>query len=69
MQLLHFRYPTAFNGKDRKVELTGEGYFEVAKNKEKPFHVQVGSVEVEVLGTHFNIMAYEDEACHPDNPS
>ncbi len=55
------RYPTVFTGKDRQVVLTGEGYFEVAKNKEKPFHVQVGGLEVEVLGTHFNIMAYEDE--------
>ena len=56
------RYPTSFSGQDRKVELTGEGYFEVAKNKDKPFHVRVGAIEVEVLGTHFNIMAYEDEA-------
>jgi transmembrane sensor len=56
------RYPTSFSGQDRRVELHGEGYFEVAKNKDKPFHVQVGAVEVEVLGTHFNIMAYEDEA-------
>ena len=56
------RYPTAFSGQDRKVVMTGEGYFEVAKNKDKPFHVRVGSVEVEVTGTHFNIMAYEDEA-------
>ena len=56
------RYPTSFSGQDRKVELTGEGYFEVAKNKDKPFHVRVGAVEVEVLGTHFNIMAYDDEA-------
>jgi hypothetical protein len=55
------RFPTVFTGKDRKVELTGEGYFEVAENKEKPFHVQTGSLEVEVHGTHFNIMAYEDE--------
>ncbi|HZZ74506.1 MAG TPA: FecR domain-containing protein [Puia sp.] len=56
------KYPTAFSGQERKVELTGEGYFEVAKNKDKPFHVRVGSVGVEVTGTHFNIMAYEDEA-------
>jgi len=56
------RYPTSFSGQDRKVELTGEGYFEVTKNKDKPFHVRVGAIEVEVLGTHFNIMAYDDEA-------
>ena len=56
---LHF--PTAFTGKNREVELTGEAYFEVAKNKEKPFHVKVNDMQVEVLGTHFNINAYEDE--------
>ena len=55
------RYPTSFTGKDRKVELTGEGYFEVAKNKERPFIVQTRGMEVAVLGTHFNVMAYEDE--------
>jgi len=55
------RYPTAFTGKDRSVELTGEGYFEVTKNKEKPFLVRTNGMEVSVLGTHFNIMAYEDE--------
>ncbi|MBE9461240.1 FecR family protein [Dyadobacter subterraneus] len=57
---LHF--PTAFSGKERKVELTGEGYFEVSKNKEKPFVVEAGKTHVEVLGTHFNIMAYDNEA-------
>ncbi|HXB30398.1 MAG TPA: FecR family protein [Puia sp.] len=55
------RYPTAFTGKDRSVELTGEGYFEVTKNKEKPFVVHTNDMEITVLGTHFNIMAYEDE--------
>ena len=55
------RYPTAFNGNNRTVELTGEAYFEVAKNPSMPFHVLVNGTEVEVLGTHFNIMAYEDE--------
>jgi transmembrane sensor len=60
------RYPTAFNGKDRMVELTGEGYFEVnssplANTKKLPFHVKVGEMEVAVLGTHFNVMAYPDE--------
>ena len=56
------RYPTAFTGKERRVELTGEGYFEVAKNASMPFHVQVNQMDVEVLGTHFNINAYDDEA-------
>lgn len=56
---LHF--PTAFIGKTREVELTGEAYFEVAKNKEKPFHVNVNGMQVEVLGTRFNVNAYSDE--------
>ena len=55
------RFPTAFNGKERKVELTGEAYFEVAHDAAKPFHVHVNSMDVEVLGTHFNINAYGDE--------
>ncbi len=58
---LHF--PTSFIGKERKVTLTGEGYFEVAKNADMPFKVEIaGKGEVEVLGTHFNVNAYEDEA-------
>jgi ferric-dicitrate binding protein FerR (iron transport regulator) len=57
------RFPAAFVGKERKVELTGEGYFEVAKNASMPFKVDIaGKSEVEVLGTHFNINAYSDEA-------
>ncbi|OQP44884.1 hypothetical protein A4H97_08790 [Niastella yeongjuensis] len=55
------RYPTAFTGKERNVEITGEAYFEVAHNKDKPFHVKSNKQVVEVLGTHFNIMAYDDE--------
>jgi len=55
------KYPTSFSGKQRTVELTGEAYFEVAKNKEMPFHVKINNMEVEVLGTHFDIMAYPDE--------
>ncbi len=56
------RYPTAFHGRERKVEITGEVYFEVAKNAAKPFKVLVNEMEVEVLGTHFNINSYSDEA-------
>ena len=56
------RFPTAFAGDERRVELTGEGYFEVAHDVSKPFRVQKGSNTVEVLGTHFNINAYEDES-------
>lgn len=60
------RYPTAFTGNERRVELTGEGYFEVAtlrlrSGQKMPFHVQVTNMDVEVLGTHFNINAYDDE--------
>jgi len=56
------KYPTAFTGKDRGVELTGEGYFEVAKNAAMPFSVKVNGVAIEVLGTDFNVNAYADEA-------
>lgn len=56
-------YPIAFSGTERRVAITGEAYFEVAKNKAMPFKINVnGQQEVEVLGTHFNIMAYNDEA-------
>jgi len=55
------RYPTSFNGPNRKVELTGEAYFEIAKVVGKPFIVNVNGEEVEVLGTSFNIKAYADE--------
>lgn len=54
------RYPTKFAGSIRKVELTGEGYFEVAK-VHIPFVVKTLGQEVEVLGTHFNINSYKDE--------
>ncbi|TDG37520.1 FecR family protein [Pedobacter changchengzhani] len=57
---LHF--PTRFSGKERNVRLTGEAYFEVAKNGAMPFKVDVaGKGEVKVLGTHFNVNAYADE--------
>jgi len=55
------RYPVAFTGSDRIVEITGEAYFEVAQDKNKPFRVKRGNTTVEVLGTHFNINAYDDE--------
>ncbi|MGV8134043.1 MAG: FecR family protein [Mangrovibacterium sp.] len=54
-------YPAVFSGEARLVELTGEAYFEVTKNTAMPFRVKVNGVEVEVLGTHFNINAYADE--------
>ncbi|HEX6430467.1 MAG TPA: FecR domain-containing protein [Niastella sp.] len=55
------KFPVAFAGNSRTVELTGEAYFEVAKNPAWPFFVKVKNVEVKVLGTHFNIMAYSEE--------
>ncbi|RBL91440.1 FecR family protein [Chitinophaga flava] len=55
-------FPTAFTGKERKVELTGEAYFEVAKDQTKPFVVSLSNnTSVKVLGTHFDISAYTDE--------
>jgi ferric-dicitrate binding protein FerR (iron transport regulator) len=55
------RYPTAFIGSERNVEVTGEVYFEVIKNASMPFRVKVNDLTVEVLGTHFNINAYSNE--------
>ncbi|SEW45396.1 FecR family protein [Chitinophaga arvensicola] len=55
------RYPTLFNGTERKVEITGEAYFEVAQNSKMPFRISAGNqAQVEVLGTSFNINAYGD---------
>jgi transmembrane sensor len=63
------RYPTSFTGGERVVELTGEAYFEITADAKKPFRVKVlqgghpeaQPMEVEVLGTHFNIMDYDEE--------
>lgn len=55
------KFPVEFTGNERRVSLTGEAYFEVAKNKDKPFFVNINDVEVRVLGTHFNIAAYQDD--------
>jgi ferric-dicitrate binding protein FerR (iron transport regulator) len=55
------QYPTVFTGKERKVMLTGEAYFEIAQNPASPFKVNTPTQEVEVLGTDFNINAYTDE--------
>jgi ferric-dicitrate binding protein FerR (iron transport regulator) len=55
-------YPVKFAGQTRDVSITGEAYFEVAKNPSKPFTVKVNDMTVEVLGTHFNVMGYGDEA-------
>lgn len=63
------RYPVIFTGRERMVEVTGEAYFEVAKvtdpvtGERTPFKVKVNNnTSVEVLGTHFNINSYEEEA-------
>ncbi|OYX86557.1 MAG: hypothetical protein B7Y83_00965 [Flavobacteriales bacterium 32-34-25] len=55
-------FPTSFAANERKVILHGEAYFEVAKDKKRPFRVAVNDMQVNVLGTHFNINAYENEA-------
>lgn len=59
-----FRFPSTFSGKARReVELvSGEAYFEIAKDKKHPFIVKSRQQEVEVLGTHFNLNSYDDEA-------
>lgn len=54
------RYPSSFEGGIRNVEIRGEAYFEVAKNRDMPFIVSTSSVDVKVLGTTFNIRDYED---------
>lgn len=54
-------FPSEFSGNERKVTLTGEAYFEVAKNKKMPFRVNANGTSVQVLGTHFNISAYKDD--------
>ncbi|HEX9513053.1 MAG TPA: FecR domain-containing protein [Puia sp.] len=54
-------YPTRFTGISRTVSITGEAYFEIAKNPSQPFHVKADGLEVAVLGTRFNINTYPDE--------
>lgn len=55
------KYPVAFNESERTVELQGQGYFEIAPQAAHPFKVQANGLEVQVLGTGFDIMAYPDE--------
>ncbi|TCD04236.1 FecR family protein [Pedobacter frigidisoli] len=55
------KFPTVFATDNRKVEVTGEVYLEVSKNKLKPFFVSTNQSEIKVLGTHFNINAYDEE--------
>jgi len=55
------KYPVVFSGKDRTVELEGEAYFEVSKDEEHPFIVRTERLDVTVLGTGFNVMAYKQD--------
>jgi len=54
-------YPVSFIGNSREVTVTGEAYFEVAKDAKRPFRVTAKDMRIEVLGTHFNVNAYDDE--------
>lgn len=54
-------YPTAFNGKERQVKITGQVYFEVKHDAAKPFSVLVKDEVIRDIGTHFNINAFDDE--------
>jgi hypothetical protein len=56
-----FKYPVDFVGNNRKVYLSGEAYFEVASDKNKPFIVNTEKIDTKVLGTEFNISAYPEE--------
>lgn len=57
------RYPVQFSGSERRVELTGgEAYFEIAKNKEKPFIVVADKMEIQAVGTAFNVNSYANAA-------
>lgn len=55
------RFPASFPGKERRVEMTGEAYFEIAKKNGQPFIVRSNGIDIRVTGTHFNINAYPDE--------
>lgn len=56
------RYPTAFSTEKRIVEISGEAFFEVAKDASKPFIVKKGDLEIKVLGTAFNVNTYDNES-------
>ncbi len=57
------KFPVAFYGRERRVYLEGEAYFEVSENKDMPFIVDMSKAAVKVLGTSFNARAYPDESC------
>lgn len=56
-----FTYPTSFGSQTREVQLDGEGFFEVARNEKKPFIVKTKKYDIKVLGTTFNVYAYNNE--------
>jgi ferric-dicitrate binding protein FerR (iron transport regulator) len=58
----YIKFPTTFSGDKRDIELKGEAYFEVAQNAKQPFEVSVSGMQVQVLGTSFNVNAYDDES-------
>lgn len=55
------RYPKQFGWSERRVELSGEGWFEVSKNAKRPFIVELGLMDIKVLGTTFDVKAYEED--------
>lgn len=55
------QFPTRFAGSTREVKLCGEAFFEVAKNENQPFRVNAKELNIEVLGTSFNVVCYDDE--------
>ncbi|MBO9731522.1 MAG: FecR domain-containing protein [Chitinophaga sp.] len=55
------RFPTAFTDSTREVTIQGEVYFEIAAQANQPFIVKTNTMKIAVLGTHFNVMAYEEE--------
>lgn len=55
------KFPAVFEGAERRVELSGEAYFEVAHNKKQPFVLSAKDMDIQVLGTHFNVSAYHDD--------
>ncbi|MBC8109652.1 MAG: FecR domain-containing protein [Verrucomicrobia bacterium] len=57
-----FRFPKQFSGSTREVYLTGEAFFKVAKNPEKPFIIHTGNLQTQVLGTSFNVQAYPNDS-------
>jgi ferric-dicitrate binding protein FerR (iron transport regulator) len=58
------KFPVKFYGAQRKVELSGEGFFDVVKDSEKPFVVKTCNMDIKALGTRFNVLAYpDDETC------